>query len=47
MGKLVYSAAVNGPMVGADAIICIVILALIPLNKIIKNQKSSIQGNVI
>lgn len=47
MGKLLYSAAVNAPMVGADAIICMVILALIPLNRIIKNQKTSIQGNLI
>lgn len=47
MSKWLYSVAVNAPMVAADAIICIVILVLIPLNRIIKNDKTSTQGSLV
>ena len=38
MGPAIYSLAVNGPMVAADAIICIVIIALLPIDRLIKNK---------
>lgn len=42
MNPWVYSLVVNGPMVAADCIICLVIISLIHLNKIISKSKSSI-----
>ena len=38
MNAWVYSLAVNGPMVAADCIICLVIISLIPLKRIIDKQ---------
>lgn len=39
MNKWVYSFVVNAPMVGADAIICIVILSVLPLKKLLGESK--------
>lgn len=41
MNPWIYSFAVNAPMVASDAIICVVILAVIPLKKLISNRKFS------
>lgn len=41
MNTWVYSALVNGPMVGADAIICLVIIAIIPLSRFTKDSYSN------
>lgn len=38
MSAWVYSLAVNGPMVAADCIICLVIISFIPLKRIIDKQ---------
>ena len=37
MGSFLYSLAVNGPMVAADWIICLIIILIIPLNRLIKD----------
>ena len=34
MGPALYSLAVNGPMVAADAIICLVIIAVLPIDRL-------------
>ena len=39
MSGTIYSLAVNGPMVAADWIICLVIILLIPLNRLVKDNK--------
>ena len=45
MGPLVYSFAVNAPMVGADAIICLVIIAILPINRLIKKDTDFMTHN--
>lgn len=37
MGKFLYSLAVNGPMVAADWLICLIIILIIPLNRLMKD----------
>lgn len=39
MNKWIYSLAVNGPMVLADCIICIIILSIIPMKIIVNDKK--------
>ncbi|MEG0641372.1 MAG: energy-coupled thiamine transporter ThiT [Clostridium sp.] len=39
MHPWVYSLAVNGPIVAADAIICVVIISLLPLKRLIQIEK--------
>ena len=41
MNPWIYSFVVNAPMVASDAVICIVILAVIPLKKLISNKSYS------
>lgn len=45
MSPVVYSLAVNGPAVGVELLICLVILALLPMNQLLKalNPKSTIK----
>ncbi|MBD7910934.1 MULTISPECIES: energy-coupled thiamine transporter ThiT [Clostridium] len=40
MHPWIYSAVVNGPMVAADAIICVIVIALLPLNIFLKEAKA-------
>lgn len=42
MNKWVYSFVVNAPMVGADAVICLVILSLLPLKRIISEKAATL-----
>jgi len=42
MNPLLYSLVVNGPMVAGDCIICLIIISIIPLNKIISKSKTSL-----
>ncbi len=37
MGKFLYSLVVNGPMVAADWLICLIIILIIPLNRLMKD----------
>lgn len=37
---ILYSLAVNGSLIGADGIICIVILSILPVNRLIKAMRS-------
>lgn len=39
MGPIIYSIAYNGPTVAADAIICMIIIAIIPLARFTKSSK--------
>lgn len=39
MNPWIYSIAVNAPMVAGDCLICLVILSIIPLKRLIKNNK--------
>jgi thiamine transporter len=40
MHSWIYSLAVNGPMVAADAVICIVVIAFFPLKTLLKEAKA-------
>ena len=42
MSPTIYSLVVNGPAVGVELIICLVILKLLPLNQILKTLKPSV-----
>lgn len=42
MSPLVYSLSVNGTLIGVDGLICLIVLAFIPVNLFIKNQKQVI-----
>ena len=41
MNPWIYSFVVNAPMVASDAVICLVILAIIPLKKLVTNKNYS------
>lgn len=40
MSPIIYSLFVNGSLIGADGIICIIILTLLPINRLIKAMSS-------
>lgn len=37
MGPIIYSLSVNVPIIGAEAIICIVIFKLMPVHRLLKS----------
>ncbi|MGG7179079.1 energy-coupled thiamine transporter ThiT [Clostridium paraputrificum] len=45
MGPSLYSLVVNAPMVGADAIICLVIIAILPINRLLKRDDTTMASN--
>ena len=42
MSPIVYSLAVNGFAVGGELLICLVLLAFLPIEKLIKTLKANI-----
>ena len=46
MSPTIYSLVVNGPAVGVELIICLVILKLLPLNQILKTLRPSLNSNM-
>ena len=46
MSPAIYSLAVNGPAVGVELLICLVILGLLPLNQILKTLNPSSNINI-
>ena len=46
MSPIIYSLVVNGPSVGVELLICLVILALMPLNQILKTLRPSSNINI-
>ena len=46
MSPIIYSLVVNGPAVGVELLICLVILALMPLNQILKTLSPSSNINI-
>ena len=45
MSPIVYSLIVNGPMVGIEGIICLVILAILPIERIIHASSTNVIAN--
>lgn len=43
MTPWIYSAFVNGPMVAADAVICIIVISLLPMTRLVKEDQRVLQ----